>query len=142
LWLDQAVGAKAIAADCLERRVPLVERSHIFGRFLFPEIKGSIVIALVSRHLVILIAWRWGFSLRVFAGDRSSGCAIGVVRLAVHVLVLCNALLPRLAADQRAPHGTRNDAACDDDYGGAQDNPSSPGYVWNEKQNVDQESEQ
>jgi hypothetical protein len=110
---------------------------------MFVKIKRREIVVLLSRQDGVARERRWRFGLgEHVGGHRSSICATSVVRLAVHVLVLCDALLPRLAADQRPPHGTRDDAARDNDDGGAENDPSSPCHVRYEEQDVDQESEQ
>lgn len=133
LWWSHSVRAITATADCLERRVSLVERCHVLWRILLAKIKGRVIVAMLSRHDGVARE-RWGrFGLWELSRDSCGIGTVGVVCLPVHVLVLGNALLPRLATDQRAPHCTRHNAARDDDYGGPKNNPSSPGHVWNEQ---------
>lgn len=119
----------------------MIEGCHIIRRRGLLRVKEGII-AFGCRHDCIAGQWRRRLGPGKLRGDGSIVGAVGVVRLAVHLIVLCNAPLPRLSTDEGASHSTCYDSTRDDNDSSSQYYPSSPSDMWNEQQDVDEESEQ
>jgi hypothetical protein len=65
-----------------------------------------------------------------------------VVVCAVHVGVLGNTLFARLPADKRTAHRAGHDAGCNNKDGSREHDPATPFHVWDEQQDVHQESQE
>lgn len=109
---------------------------------LFLELKRSELVVLHSRRHGVVRHGRWRLGLGEIGGDSCIAGAVCVVRLAVHLVVLCDAPLSCLSADQSPAHGACHDSTCNNDDGGRQHDPSSPSHVRYEEQDVDEEGQQ